>query len=61
MVVTDRNDQDVKPFPRRDSFGDRESLYDQSHFFGESDFWKDYNIIKPTESLEDAVDKLKRR
>ena len=61
MVVTDRNDQDVQPIPRRDSFGERESLYDQAQFFEESDFWKGYNIIKPTESLEDAVDKLKKR
>ena len=61
MVVTDRTDQDVHPIPRRDSFGERESLYDQAQFFEESDFWKGYNIIKPTESLEDAVDKLKKR
>lgn len=61
MVVTDRNDQNVLPIPRRDSFGERESLYDQAQFFEESDFWKGYNIIKPTESLEDAVDKLKKR
>lgn len=61
MVITDRTDQDVRPIPRRDSFGERESLYDQAQFFEESDFWKGYNIIKPTESLEDAVDKLKKR
>lgn len=61
MVITDRTDQDVHPIPRRDSFGERESLYDQAQFFEESDFWKGYNIIKPTESLEDAVDKLKKR
>ena len=61
MVVTDRQDRDVKPIPRRDSFGDRESLFDQAQYFEESDFWKGYNIIKPTESLEDAVDKLKKK
>jgi hypothetical protein len=61
MVITDRTDQDVHPIPRRDSFGERESLYDHAQFFEESDFWKGYNIIKPTESLEDAVDKLKKR
>lgn len=61
MVVTDLTEQDVKPIPRRDSFGDKESLYDQAQYFEDSDFWKDYNIIKPTESLEDAVDRLKKR
>ena len=25
------------------------------------DFWKDYNIIEPTESLEDAVKKLRKQ
>ena len=61
MVVTDRQDNDVKPIPRRESFGDHESLFDQAQYFEESDFWKGYNLIKPTESLEDAVDKLKKK
>ena len=61
MVVTDRQDNDVKPIPRRESFSDHESLFDQAQYFEESDFWKGYNIIKPTESLEDAVDKLKKK
>ena len=29
-------------------------------FFDDPDFWKDYNIIEPTESLENAIDKLKK-
>ena len=61
MVVTDLTEENVRPIPRRDSFGDKESLYDQAQYFEDSDFWKDYNIIKPTESLEDAVDKLKKK
>ena len=61
MVVTDRKSHDVKPIPRRDSFGGHQSLYDRSQYFEDSDFWKDYNIIKPTESLEDAVDRLRHR
>lgn len=61
MVVTDRKSHDIKPIPRRDSFGGHQSLYDRSQYFEDSDFWKDYNIIKPTESLEDAVDRLRHR
>ncbi len=28
--------------------------------YWDEDYWSDYNIIEPTESLENAVEKLKR-
>lgn len=63
MVVTDRLQQGTGiQRPRgRSSFGLRERFYDRVEYFEDPDFWADYNIIEPTESLEHAIDKLKKR
>ena len=36
-------------------------LEDKASEFLDPDFWKDYNIIEPSESLENAVERLRRR
>lgn len=63
MVVTDRLRQgfDVKRPRGRSSFGIRERFYDKVEYFDDPDFWADYNIIEPTESLETAIGKLKKK
>ncbi len=45
----------------RESFRSNQSLTDRVGDFYGPEFWEDYNIIEPTESLESAVDRLKRR
>ena len=63
MVVTDRQQKgDGIKRPRgRSSFGLRDRFYDKVEYFDDPDFWADYNIIEPTESLENAIDKLKKK
>jgi hypothetical protein len=62
MVVTAQAPpSEVHAIRRRDSFGQRDKFYDKVTFFDEPDFWGDYNIIEPTESLEHAIDKLKKK
>ncbi len=62
MVVTEVVPQaEVRRIRGRDSFGQRETFYDRVEFFDEPDFWGAYNIIAPTESLEHAIDKLKKQ
>lgn len=63
MVVTDRQQQgdEVKRPRGRNSFGIRERFYDKVEYFDDPDFWADYNIIEPTESLEHAIGKLKKK
>lgn len=63
MVVTDRKQKgDSVKRPRgRSTFGLRDRFYDKVEYFDDPDFWADYNIIEPTESLENAIDKLKKR
>ena len=63
MVVTDRLavGRDAKRPNGRSSFGIRDRFYDRVEYFDDPDFWADYNIIEPTESLEHAIDKLKKK
>jgi len=61
MVVTDREQGQVQPIAKKDAFSNRESLYDMTSNFDDPDFWKDYNIIEPTESLEHGIGKLLKR
>lgn len=62
MVVTDRLKQgrEAKRPRGRSSFGIRERFYDRVEYFDDPDFWADYNIIEPTESLEHAISRLKK-
>ena len=63
MVVTDRlaAGRDAKRPRGRSSFGLKDRFYDRVEYFEDSDFWTDYNIIEPTESLEHAIDRLKKK
>ena len=60
MVVTDRLPQVQRPKGRA-AFGMRDRFYDRVEYFDDAAFWADYNIIEPTESLEHAIGKLKKR
>ena len=60
MVVTDREDGEAMPMPRKQMFKTWDSLFDRAEYFDDPDFWGDYNIIEPSESLEKAVRKLKK-
>ena len=60
MVVTDNLIEGVTGISRKDAFSIHHSLSDQVMNFYDKDFWGAYNIIEPTESLESAVNKLKK-
>ena len=61
MVITDGRDDQVFPIPFRETFRQGHSLSDRVGDFYDPGFWEDYNIIAPTESLESAVDRLRKR
>ena len=63
MVITDREQhgRDIRRPRGRSSFGMRERFYDRVEYFEDPGFWADYNIIEPTESLENAIGRLKKR
>ncbi|MBQ9668561.1 MAG: carboxypeptidase-like regulatory domain-containing protein [Prevotella sp.] len=58
MVVTDKTREDVRPISGRSSFDSRDAFFDKVDYFRDPDFWRDYNIIEPTETLDKAIDKL---
>lgn len=59
MVVTNHSATIEHP-RRRDSFSRFDVLGKKVMDFEDPDFWKDYNILQPSESLEHAVEKLKK-
>ncbi len=60
MVVVDREEESER-ISWKDSFRHGEVFYDMVEEYWSEDFWRDYNIIEPTESLENAVRRLKRQ
>lgn len=61
MAVTDTSDHDVRPIRGRDSFDQRDAFFDKVDYFRDPAFWQDYNIIEPTESLDNAINKLLKK
>ena len=59
LVVTDLREP-VLQIPRSETFRTSDILSDKAAEFADPDFWKDYNILEPTESLEHAVGRLRR-
>lgn len=60
MVVTNRYEGAAQPIDRTEAFKSRDSLSDQAEYYFDPDFWKAYNIIEPTTSLEHAIGRLKK-
>lgn len=61
VVVTESKMDNLPPVSRKDFLGQNESLSDKVQSFHDPDFWGAYNIIEPTQSLENAVGKLKKQ
>lgn len=59
-VITDSNPEDVQRISGKVAFKDNQSLSDKVTNFLDEDFWEDFNIIQPEESLENAVEKLRK-
>ena len=61
LVTTDRHSGDVENIPRKESFGNRDILAEKATRDSDPDFWKDYNIIEPSESLDKAIVRIIRK
>lgn len=59
MVVTDIEPSTTN-IPIRETFGKDQILSDDASLFFDKDFWGNYNIIQPEESLEKAVSRLRK-
>lgn len=61
MVVTDRQEDNFTAISNKTAFKEKQVFYDLVDEYWNEDFWKEYNIIEPAESLEHAVKKLKKQ
>jgi hypothetical protein len=60
-VITDYDENNISRIAARDAFSMRKSLSHEVSAYYDDDFWGAYNIIEPTESLENAVGRLKKQ
>lgn len=60
MVTVDVEKDATAPIPLSESYSKRHLFSDEARRDWDQDFWKDYNIIEPTESLEKAVKRLNK-
>ncbi len=60
LVVTDLREPAAQ-IPRAEMFRTVDILSEKAAEFSDPDYWKDYNIIEPTESLEHAIGRLRKR
>ena len=61
MAVTDSESKDVQPIASRSSFDSRDAYYDKVEYFMDPEYWSNYNIIEPSESLDKAIKRLVSR
>lgn len=61
MAVTDSQSDDVKPIANRSSFDSSDAYYDKVEYFMDPEYWSNYNIIEPSESLDKAIKRLVSR
>ena len=59
LVITDLREK-ATPIPHQERFRRKDQLSDKAPEFEDADFWQDYNIIEPSESLEHAINRLKK-
>ncbi|MGN0281644.1 MAG: hypothetical protein ACI4B3_05000 [Prevotella sp.] len=59
MVIVDSDVNTQTSIPWSESYSNKRLFSDDAEQNWDYDFWKDYNIIEPTESLEKAVTKLR--
>ncbi|MFA6335311.1 MAG: carboxypeptidase-like regulatory domain-containing protein [Bacteroidales bacterium] len=59
-VITGGKGEDAARIPFKLAFRDNQSLSDKVISFSDPAFWEDYNIIEPDQSLETAVNRLKK-
>ena len=58
MAVTDITSDGVQPIANRSSFDSRDAYYDKVEYFIDPEYWSNYNIIEPSESLDKAIHRL---
>jgi hypothetical protein len=61
IAVTDRTDQEVIKFAGKDKVKYNDVFSDKVTAFTDKEFWGDYNVIEPDQSIESAIRRLSRK
>ncbi len=61
IAITDKTDQDVDKFESKERFKKTDVLDEKVYVFFDQDFWADYNVIEPDQTIETAIRRLNRK
>jgi hypothetical protein len=61
IAVTDRTDQEVIKFAGKEKVKYSDVFTDKVSAFADPEYWGDYNVIEPDQSIESAIRRLSRR
>jgi hypothetical protein len=61
IATTDRTDQEVIKFAGRDRIKYSDVFSDKVSAFADPEYWGDYNVIEPDQSIESAIRRLARK
>ena len=61
IAVTDRTDKEVIKFAKEDKVRYTDVFSEKVSAFTDKDFWGDYNVIEPDQSIESAIRRLSRK
>ena len=60
IAITDRRENNIVRFANQDVFKSNMVFTKKVQDFEDLDFWGDYNIIEPENSIENAIKKLSK-
>ena len=61
MAITDRTDEEVIKFTGKEKLRYTDVFSEKVTAFTDPDFWGDYNVIEPDQSIESAIRKLSKK
>ncbi len=61
LAITDRTEEDVLKFTAKERMKPTDFFTEEVAAFADPDFWGDYNVIEPDQSIEAAIKRLSRK
>jgi hypothetical protein len=61
MAITDRTNEEVIKFAGKEKLRYNDVFSEQVSAFTDPEFWGDYNVIEPDQSIESAIRRLSRK
>ena len=61
IAITDRTEEEVVKFAPKERLRKGDIFTDELAAFADPDFWGDYNVIEPDQSIESAIRRLNRK